>query len=134
MDAIREMALDKSFGLVYAPNVTLGINVLIAILKNIAQALPSFDYQITEIHHNKKTDIPSGTAKKISKVLEDELRFIEMEDEPKIPDQFSQGGRICRVHEVMAVAIRKRITISHESFSRKAFAEGALRAAKIYCS
>jgi len=124
---MKQLVFDKSFGLVYAPNVTVGINVLIAALKNIAQALPYFDYQITETHHSKKTDIPSGTAKKISQVLNHEL---QIDPGSEIPINSVRAGGYVGIHEVMAVGDYERLTISHESFSRRAFANGALHAAK----
>jgi 4-hydroxy-tetrahydrodipicolinate reductase len=124
---MKRLARDKSFGLVYAPNVTLGINVLISVLKNVAQALPFFDYRITETHHSKKTDIPSGTAKKISDVLENEL---QLDGENPVPINSVRAGGYVGIHEVIAVGEFERLTIAHESFSRRAFADGALQAAK----
>lgn len=123
---MRSLTRDKSFGLVYAPNVTIGINVLMSALKTIAQALPFFDYQITETHHSKKTDIPSGTAKKIANVLKSELKM----EENDVPINSVRAGGYVGVHEVMAVGDFERLTITHESFSRRAFANGALHAAK----
>lgn len=124
---MKNLVWDKSFGLVYAPNVTIGINVLISVLKSLAQALPFFDYQITETHHSKKMDIPSGTAKKIAHVLKNELQF---DTDSEIPINSVRAGGYVGVHEVMAVGDFERLTISHESFSRRAFANGALHAAK----
>lgn len=113
-------------GIVYAPNVTLGINVLMSLLKTVTRALPFFDYQITEIHHNKKRDIPSGTAKMIAGTLERELPL----SSSQIPINSVRAGGYIGVHEVMAAGECERISISHESFSRKAFAQGALTAAE----
>lgn len=113
-------------GIVYAPNVTLGINVLMSLLKTMTRALPFFDYQITEIHHNKKRDIPSGTAKRIADELERELPA----SSSQIPINSVRAGGYIGIHEVMAAGECERISISHESFSRKAFAQGALTAAE----
>ncbi len=112
-------------GIVYAPNVTLGINVLMSVLKTITRALPLFDYQITEIHHNNKRDIPSGTAKRIADTLERELSH-----SPQVPINSVRAGGYIGIHEVMAAGECERLSVSHESFSRKAFAKGALTAAE----
>ena len=70
---LTDFVKHNKLGVVFAPNVTLGVNVLLAALKIVARALPSFDYHITETHHNKKMDIPSGTAKKLATAIEEEL-------------------------------------------------------------
>ncbi len=123
---MRSLTKDKSFGLVYAPNVTLGVNVLIEALKLIAQSLPFYDFQITETHHIKKADIPSGTAKIISRAIEGELN----PGYSDIPINSVRAGGHIGIHEVMAAGENEEIVITHQSFSRRAFAEGALRAAR----
>jgi 4-hydroxy-tetrahydrodipicolinate reductase len=125
IDWMIKLTWGYKLGIVYAPNVTLGINVLMSVLKTITRALPFFDYQITEIHHNKKRDIPSGTAKRIADTLERELS-----GSSQIPINSVRAGGYIGVHEVMAAGECERISISHESFSRKAFANGALTAAE----
>jgi len=117
----------NGMGVVFAPNVTLGINVLIAALKVIARALPDFDYRITETHHNKKMDRPSGTAKIIARTLEKEL---DMEPDTHIPIHSIRAGGYVGLHEVLLVSDCERLSITHESFSRKSFVQGALFAAK----
>ena len=126
IDWMIKLTWGYKLGIVYAPNVTLGINVLMSVLKTITRALPLFDYQITEIHHNKKRDIPSGTAKRIADTLERELP----PDSSQIPINSVRAGGYIGVHEVMAAGECEKISISHESFSRKAFAKGALTAAE----
>ncbi len=124
---LKNLAKDKSFGLVYAPNVTLGVNVLIEALKLIAQSLPFFDFQITETHHSKKADIPSGTAKIISQAIESEL---DPAYDQSIPINSVRAGGHIGIHEVMAAGENEEIVITHQSFSRRAFAEGAIRVAR----
>lgn len=106
------------FALAYAPNITLGVNVLMALCEETARLLPEFDYAITEKHHNRKADI-SATATKISTALEDIL------DRP-VPVNSIRAGGYVGLHEVLAVGEFERITIIHESFSRQAFANGAV--------
>lgn len=54
-------------GIVYAPNITMGVNVLMLLSNLTASLLSSYDFQITELHHKNKLDSPSGTAKKNSR-------------------------------------------------------------------
>lgn len=124
---ISKFVTKNHMGVVYAPNVTLGINVLIAALKVVARALPSFDYRITETHHNKKKDRPSGTAKVLAATLENEL---EMEPNTHVPIHSIRAGGYIGLHEVLLAGDYERLSISHESFSRRAFAQGALTAAE----
>ncbi len=115
----------NNLGVVYAPNVTLGVNVLLAALKIVARALPEFDYLITETHHNKKFDIPSGTAKKIAGTIRKELP-----KDAEVPIHSARVGGYVGVHTVLLASDSERLSLTHESFNRSAFASGALRAAK----
>lgn len=124
---MQRAARSAKMGVVYAPNVTLGINVLMSLLKTVARSLPFFDYQITEIHHSRKLDRPSGTAKRIAETLESELPDIPVS---RIPINSVRAGGYIGMHEVLAVGEYEKISISHESFSRRAFAQGALIAAE----
>ncbi|MDL2235832.1 4-hydroxy-tetrahydrodipicolinate reductase [Christensenellaceae bacterium OttesenSCG-928-L17] len=110
------------FAIAYAPNITLGVNVLMHLCEETAKMLPEFDYAITEKHHNRKMDV-SATAKKIADVLESTLhREVQV-------NSIRAGGYV-GLHEVLAVGEFERITIIHESFSRQSFALGALIAAE----
>ncbi len=124
---MTKLADNQKIGIVYAPNVTLGINVLLALLKTVTHVLPSFDYQVTEIHHNKKTDRPSSTAKRIAETIRDGL---DGKKPPEIPINSVRAGGYVGVHEVLVAGDNERISLTHETFARKAFAQGALRAAK----
>lgn len=114
----------NKLGVVFAPNVTLGVNVLLAALRLVARALPSFDYHITETHHSKKYDIPSGTAKKIASALLEELPA-----GADVPIDAVRAGGYVGMHTVLLASDFERISLTHESFSRRAFVEGALTAA-----
>lgn len=119
----------NKLGLVFAPNVTLGVNVLLAALRLVARALPSFDYHVTETHHSKKYDIPSGTAKKIAAALEEELPV-----GADIPIDAVRAGGYVGMHTVLLASDYERLSLTHESFSRRAFVEGALTAAEFIVS
>jgi len=115
----------NKLGVVFAPNVTLGVNVLLAALRLVARALPSFDYHITETHHSKKHDIPSGTAKKLAAALEEELPA-----GADVPIQAIRAGGYVGMHTVLLASDFERLSLTHESFTRRAFVEGALTAAE----
>ncbi len=118
-------------GIVYAPNITLGVNVLMLLSNLTASLLNSYDFQITEVHHKKKLDSPSGTAKKIAAEIQGGLKNsgISM-PAVEIPINSVRAGGVIGKHEVMIVGEEDKIEISHESFSRRAFAQGAIKAAK----
>ena len=118
-------------GIVYAPNITLGVNVLMLLTNLAANILNNYDFQITEIHHKHKKDSPSGTAKKISEEIEKGLISSgSFNTNKQIPISSVRAGGVVGKHEIMIIGEDDKIEISHESFSRKAFALGALRAVR----
>lgn len=128
---IEALAYTNHVGIIYAPNITLGVNVLMVLTKLAAILLNNYDFQISEIHHKNKKDIPSGTAVKISNQIERGLLY----SGKNIPDSgiainSVRAGGVVGKHEVLIVGEDDRITISHESFSRKVFASGAIQAVK----
>lgn len=122
---MKDFVQSNHMGVVFAPNITIGINVLLACLKVLARALPLFDYQITEIHHNKKIDKPSATAKRMASTLINEFAASE-NAKFDIPINSVRAGGYIGYHEILAVSEFEKIQLSHESFSRQAFAQGAL--------
>ncbi|HEX2946370.1 MAG TPA: 4-hydroxy-tetrahydrodipicolinate reductase [Clostridia bacterium] len=124
-------------GIVYAPNITLGVNVLMLLTGIASSILNNYDFQINEAHHNKKKDIPSGTALKIAGEIEKALTSsagngAEAEEASlrRVPINAVRAGGIVGRHEVVIAGEEDMIEISHQSFSRKAFAMGAIRAVK----
>ena len=118
-------------GIVYAPNITLGVNVLMLLTNLTASLLSNYDFQITEVHHKNKLDSPSGTAKKIAFEIQNGLKNKGITiSNTEIPINSVRAGGVIGRHEVMIVGEEDKIEISHESFSRKAFAQGAIKAAQ----
>jgi 4-hydroxy-tetrahydrodipicolinate reductase len=126
---IKTLTYHNHIGTVYAPNITPGVNVLM-ILSNLASILLSnYDFCITEIHHKNKKDSPSGTAVKIAGEIERGLHYAgKTTHGEEIPINSVRAGGVVGKHEVMIAGEEDRIIISHESFSRKIFASGALHA------
>lgn len=133
-----KLALKKLFvltrkyhnGIVYAPNITLGVNVLMLLTNLASNILNNYDFQITEIHHKHKKDSPSGTAVKIAAEIQKGLKASGNSDDQDIPITAVRAGGVVGKHEVMIIGEDDKIEISHESFSRKAFALGATRAVR----
>jgi 4-hydroxy-tetrahydrodipicolinate reductase len=113
--------------ILYAPNITLGVNVMMLLTNLAANMLNNYDFQITEIHHKHKKDAPSGTAVKIAKEIEKGLAASGLPETADVPIQAIRAGGVVGKHEVLIVGENDRIEISHESFSRKAFALGAIK-------
>lgn len=113
-------------GILYAPNITLGVNVMMLLSNIAASILNDYDFQITEVHHKYKKDAPSGTAIKIAAEVEKGLG--ESGINQKIPINAIRVGGVIGKHELIVAGENDKIEILHESFSRKAFAAGTLRA------
>lgn len=115
-------------GILYAPNITTGVNVLMMLANLASSFLNDYDVQITEIHHRNKKDIPSGTALKIAEEVEKGLSSAGVELSAKeIPINAVRAGGVIGKHEVVFVSEYDEILISHQSFSRRAFALGAIK-------
>lgn len=129
LEKIKQLTFNNQTGIVYAPNITLGVNVLMVLAKLASILLNNYDFQITEAHHKNKKDVPSGTAIKIVHEIEDGLLYLGRNtSEDNISVNSVRAGGIVGRHEVLIAGEYDKITISHESFSRKAFASGAIDA------
>jgi dihydrodipicolinate reductase (EC 1.3.1.26) len=121
------LASKNDSGILYAPNITLGVNVMMLLSNIAARILSDYDFQISEAHHRHKKDSPSGTALKIAEEVGKGLEASGVPVIREIPIHVTRAGGIVGRHELMIVGDNDMIRISHESFSRKAFAAGALR-------
>jgi 4-hydroxy-tetrahydrodipicolinate reductase len=119
--ALREIS--KEIAVLHAPNMSPGMNVLFALVAEAAAALPGYKAYLTESHHTKKIDAPSGTAVRIAEILEDTVG--------QKPDVFSlRVGDVVGEHTLVLGGHGERLEISHRADSRAVFAHGALRAAE----
>lgn len=128
-DVMRMMVLAKknNSGILYAPNITLGVNVMMLLSNITARILNDYDFEITEAHHKFKKDSPSGTALKIAGEIEKGLESSGAEINETIPIHAIRAGGIVGRHQLIVAGENDKIEIVHESFSRKAFAAGALK-------
>ena len=138
----RVEKLAKVSAVLVSANMSLGINVLLKLLKNVTKTLygNGFDIEIVEKHHNQKLDAPSGTALALADVMKEELDDISYNlDRSKVRKKRERneigisavrGGTIVGEHEVIFAGTDEVIEIKHTAYSRAIFAKGAMSAAK----
>lgn len=119
IDYIRKMGQANRIGIMFAPTLTLGINVMMDYLEKISNVFPSFRFEVVEKHPVNKPK-PTRTAKYITEVINREV----------VPISSVRLDGYVGLHEVTCADGYERITLTHETCSRQAFARGALFAAK----
>jgi 4-hydroxy-tetrahydrodipicolinate reductase len=133
----------KKVPVVFTPNFSVGVNVMLQLVANAARALgPGYDLEIVETHHRAKRDAPSGTALRLAEALgaatgrdlAQTARYARHgEIGPRTPTEIGvqavRGGDVFGDHTVMFLGDGDRIEITHRASSRDTFAHGAVRAA-----
>ncbi len=138
-DDLRHLV--RSFPCVLAPNMSIGINVLLNVLAEMAVVLEKdYDIEIVEAHHRFKQDAPSGTALAMAKTIAkaqgrdfDQVGIYGRQGERKpgeIGMQSIRAGDIVGDHTVYFGGVGERIEITHRAQSRETFAYGAIQAAR----
>ncbi|MBR6255788.1 MAG: 4-hydroxy-tetrahydrodipicolinate reductase [Lachnospiraceae bacterium] len=136
-ESIKKTAVLKS------ANMSLGINVLLKLLKEAAAQLApaGFDIEIVEKHHNLKLDAPSGTALALADSINEEMNgqyeYVydrsqrrQKRDKKEMGISAVRGGTIVGDHDVIFAGTDEVITFSHRAYSKAVFAKGAVQAAK----
>lgn len=122
---VTRIAKETGTGLLWSPNFSLGVNVLIELARyagTLMRSLEGFDAHIVETHHERKKDAPSGTAIAIGKAATDSL------DRP-IPTTSVRVGSVPGTHELLFDGPFEQLSLTHVARDRRVFAEGALKAA-----
>ena len=124
LDDLRELCRRRNAALLYSTNFSIGVQALFRVARELATAAPHYRFSITETHHVTKIDAPSGTALSLQRILE-----------AAAPGQTVQitsrrEGEVAGIHSVEARSDNDCLQLRHESFSRRGFAEGAIRAAE----
>ncbi len=139
IDEIKEVA--NEIPILFSGNMSLGINILLNVVKNLSEGLEGFDIEIMEKHHNLKKDSPSGTATMLFDSV-NEGRNNELyvkygregnnlsRDEKEVGMHSIRGGTIVGEHTVMFSGLDEVIEITHKANSKKIFATGSLKACK----
>ena len=135
--------VSKKVAILKSANMSLGINLLIKMLKEATGVLApaGYDIEIVEKHHNQKLDAPSGTALALADSINAELnneyeyvydRSTRREKRPvkEIGISAVRGGTIVGDHDVIFAGMDEVITFSHTAYSRAVFGKGAVQAAK----
>ncbi len=140
-------AAAKKTAIVFAPNMSVGVNVTMKLLELAAKSFShGYDIEIIEAHHRHKVDAPSGTALMMGEVianaqsreLDDVAVYVREgvtgeRDPSSIGFTAIRGGDIVGDHTVLFAGIGERIEITHKSSSRVTYAHGSLRAAHFLC-
>ena len=129
--------------IVKSGNMSMGVNLLVALVKRVAQTLDDeFDIEILEMHHNRKIDAPSGTALMLGRAAADgrgvdlaarSVRGRDGHTGARRPGDIGfaalRGGSVVGDHTVIFAGPAERIEVSHKAEDRMIFARGAVRAA-----
>ena len=133
----------KNVAVLKSANMSLGINMLLKLLKEAAQILApaGFDIEILEKHHNQKLDAPSGTAlalaDSINEAMDNQYEYIydrsqvrQKRDKKELGISAVRGGTIVGEHEVLFCGPDEVIEFKHTAYSKAVFGKGAVEAAK----
>ena len=135
--ALAELAAEVP--VIWASNYSLGINLFMHILPQVKAALPDWDIEITETHHNKKVDAPSGTAKSLADVLDPEGEYERVygrsgncgaRTSREIGMHALRGGTVTGEHKVDFFGNDEVFEIVHKADSRQILVDGAIAAAR----
>lgn len=134
----------KSLRIVWAANYSVGVNTLFWLTRHAARILNQdrFDIEVTEMHHKHKIDSPSGTARRLLEILNEETGTSYKDDVAhgrfgnigprkarEIGMHTLRGGDVVGDHTVLFAADGERVELTHKASSRMTFAAGAVRAA-----
>ena len=138
----KMVEVSKKVAIFHSANMSLGVNLLIDLVKQAAQVLyGNFDIEIIEKHHNQKIDAPSGTAlmiaDEIADSLDDSMQYVydrhsvrKKREKTEIGIHAVRGGTIVGEHEVPFAGKDEMISVTHTATSKEIFATGGVRAAR----
>jgi 4-hydroxy-tetrahydrodipicolinate reductase len=124
LDRMRDLCGRRGAALLYSANFSIGVQTMFRLARDLAHMPPGYTLSIAETHHAGKKDAPSGTALTLKKVLESAHPGLNVEITSK------REGEVPGIHVVQARSGNDCIELKHESYSRRGFAEGAVRAAE----
>ena len=138
LEEVRKRCQNEGQSLFYAPNFSIGMNMVFRMNKQLARFAEQYGYSMTvaETHHIHKLDKPSGTAAKLANdIIAESSRYQYWSiNDPypadALPIEVTREGEVFGIHSITALSPADRITLTHEAFSREGLAQGALAAAK----
>ncbi|MGF1509141.1 MAG: 4-hydroxy-tetrahydrodipicolinate reductase [Myxococcota bacterium] len=130
----------RSTAVCVAPNLSVGVNLMLDLVARAAAALPDYDLEILELHHRRKKDAPSGTAWALAEAAADGRGWDDLgrrviharagevgaRSNEEVGIMAIRGGDIIGEHTVFFVGETERIELTHRAATRDAFAHGAL--------
>lgn len=132
----------KNVPIVLAPNMSVGVNLLREVVRELSAKLSGYDVELVEAHHRNKKDAPSGTALLLTRAAA-EGRGQDLEEvavygregvaprsEGEIGIHALRGGAVVGEHRVIFYSEGEEVEVVHRALSRRTFADGAMRAAK----
>ena len=131
--------LAEKVPVIWASNYSLGINLFMHILPQVKAALPDWDIEITETHHNKKVDAPSGTAKSLADAIDPDGEYERVygrsgncgaRTSREIGMHALRGGTVTGEHRVDFFGNDEIFEIVHKADSRQILVDGAIAAAR----
>jgi len=136
--AEMEKAIIGHVPAVITTNFSIGVAIFQQLVRESARLLKDYDIELIEAHHRNKKDAPSGTAKTLLQIIEEEVGSREKmygregmtERKNEIGVHVIRGGDIVGDHKVMYSKNFETIELSHRAYDRSVFASGALRAAR----
>ena len=139
LDEVKKRCLEEKQSLFYAPNFSIGMNMVFRMNKELARFAEKYGYSVSlaETHHIHKLDKPSGTAAKLANdIIAESSRYQcwsinEPYPADTLPIEVTREGEVFGIHSVTAQSSADRITLTHEAFSREGLAQGALAAATV---
>jgi len=133
---LQESAADRA--VLWAPNMSLGVNLLFKLAAQMTKALPDYDVEILEMHHRHKRDAPSGTAQKLAEIVRENREIgktiygREGHTGERAPDEMAvlalRAGDVAGEHTLYFATEGERLELTHRASSRLAFAKGTLKA------
>jgi 4-hydroxy-tetrahydrodipicolinate reductase len=135
---IRE-AMEGKVPAVFAPNFSVGVNILFSLAKALKAFPQDYTFSISEIHHTGKKDAPSGTAKKLGQIITDVRgykRTVYGREgmSPRQPEELEivalRAGGVPGIHDLIVAGPHEMLKIEHVAFSRSVLAQGAVYAAE----
>ncbi|HUU75959.1 MAG TPA: 4-hydroxy-tetrahydrodipicolinate reductase [Methanoregulaceae archaeon] len=131
-------AIEGNVPAVISSNFSIGVNIFWKLIREAAKMLKDYDIEVIEAHHRYKKDAPSGTARTILQILDEEAGAREKmygregmtERGKEIGVHVIRGGDIVGDHAVLFSGNFETIQLSHRAYDRSVFAQGALKAAR----
>ncbi|CAA9425409.1 MAG: 4-hydroxy-tetrahydrodipicolinate reductase [uncultured Rubrobacteraceae bacterium] len=135
-------AAARAVPVVLAPNMSVGVNLLRAVVEDLSAKLEGYDVEVVEAHHRNKKDAPSGTALFLARAaaegrgrsLENVAVYGREGVAPREPGEIGihalRGGAVVGEHRLVFYSDGEEVEVVHRALSRRTFADGALRAAR----